>query len=225
MFLAIDRWAAPLVLPDTVKPAGPVVPPNWAIPDDELFQLPGYRQGDAKEQDREEARRLLAEAGYPDGVDTTILTIADLQRHVDLSVFIVDQLATVGINVENKLLPVGDWFVPFSSTFDYALITVEGNVSYPDPDSAAGNILPGGVWTHLEDQQMVDLFEQQSNETDQDRRREIVEELQYRMIEVVNMVPIAWMADYFPTRPEVKGFVAPLGVWSRHRLDRVWLES
>ena len=30
---------------DTVRPAGPVVPPNWSIPDEELFQLPGYRQG------------------------------------------------------------------------------------------------------------------------------------------------------------------------------------
>ena len=224
MFLAVDRWAALQVLPDTVRPAGPVVPPNWAIPDDELFQMPGYRQGDAKEQDREEARALLAEAGYPDGFETSILTIADLQRHVDLSVFIVDQLATVGINVENKLLPVGDWFGPFAQTFDFALITVEANVQYPDPDSAAGNIMPG-IWTHLEDQQMFDLFDAQSNETDQDQRREIVKDLQLRMMEVVNMVPIAWFNDFYPTRPEVQDFVAPLGVWSRHRLDRVWLES
>ena len=166
----------------------------------------------------------LPRRAIPTDVETQLLTIADLQRHVDLSVFIVDQLKTVGINVENKLLPVAEWFEPFGNTFDYALITVEANVSYPDPDSAAGNVMPG-IWTHLEDQQMFDLFNEQSNETDPERRREIVKDLQLRMIEVVNMVPIAWIADYFPTQPEVEGFVAPLGVWSRHRLDRVWLEG
>ena len=153
---------------------------------------------------------MLAEAGYPDGFDTQLFTIADLQRHVNLSVFIVDQLKTVGINVENKLLPVGEWFEPFAVTFDFPLITVEANVQYPDPDSAAGNIMPG-IWTHLEDQQMFDLFNEQSSETDPERRREIVEELQLRMIEVVNMVPIAWFNDFYPTQPEVEGFVAPLG--------------
>ena len=224
MFLAVDRWAALQVLLDTVRPAGPVVPPNWAIPDEELFQLPGYRQGADKEQDREEARALLAEAGYPDGFDTELFTISDLQRHVNLSVFIIDQLKTVGINVENKLLPVAEWLPVFTQTFDFPLITVEANVQYPDPDSAAGNIMPG-IWTHLEDQQMSDLFNSQSNETDPAARRAIVKDLQFRMIEVVNMVPIAWFNDYYPTQPEVEGFVAPLGVWSRHRLDRVWLEG
>ncbi len=44
---------------------------GWAIPEAEWRQLPGFRQ--PKEQDLAEARRLMTEAGYPNGVKVTVL--------------------------------------------------------------------------------------------------------------------------------------------------------
>lgn len=71
--LAIDRQAVidaftPVWEPAFVTRWLPSASP-WATPQEELLQLPGYRPD--KTEDIETARQLLAEAGYPDGFETT----------------------------------------------------------------------------------------------------------------------------------------------------------
>ena len=44
---------------------------GWALPEAEWQKLPGFRQ--PKDQDLAEARRLMTEAGYPNGVKATVL--------------------------------------------------------------------------------------------------------------------------------------------------------
>ncbi|MGE3621735.1 MAG: ABC transporter substrate-binding protein, partial [Acidimicrobiia bacterium] len=50
--------------------------------------------------DPERARRLLAEAGFPDGVDLQLATIAGQSPYEALAAIIQEQLANVGIRVE-----------------------------------------------------------------------------------------------------------------------------
>lgn len=71
--LAIDRQAVidaftPVWEPAFVTRWLPSASP-WATPQEELLQMPGYRPD--KTEDIETARQLLAEAGYPDGFETT----------------------------------------------------------------------------------------------------------------------------------------------------------
>ncbi|MBI4308552.1 MAG: ABC transporter substrate-binding protein [Chloroflexi bacterium] len=221
-FLAVDRYQALKVLDDTMAVAGPVVPPNWALPEKELQSIPGYRPNNI-ENDRREARRLLAEAGYPNGFDTESTAPSNVDRLVKLQVFAVDQLGTVGIRVKSNPLPFAEWSV-LRREGTFKLIAIEANVAYPDADAAAANVFPG-VFSTLKDDKMVQLFQQQSVEPNLERRRQIVFDLQRRMLEVLNQIPIAWTSDYYPTQPYVKGFVAPLGQWSRHRMDHVWLDK
>lgn len=75
MHLAVDRQGLVKVASfgeGVISPPGmPGQKQGWSIPQEELLRLPGYRQ--PKDQDLAEAKRLLAEAGYPDGLKTTVM--------------------------------------------------------------------------------------------------------------------------------------------------------
>ena len=231
MFLAIDRWAAPLVLPDTVKPAGPVVPPNWAIPDDELFQLPGYRQGDAKEQDREEARRLLAEAGYPDGFRTTLNT-ADILGWPTLAAAVKDQWSKIGVEAE-VIVHEGAALWPMLNPADDAdrykgtLVFGNGNTMIPFHLAKCAGEHTYAV-TGLDDPEYSELFAAAMAEMDYDKMAAMGRELFTRCIATATIIPLGdghdityawpWVKNYFG---EIEtGFVSvgPIGA-------RVWIDQ
>jgi len=67
---------------------------------EEILKLPGYRQ--PKDEDLAEAKKLMAEAGYADGVDVVMDSRAgttDERR----ATFLKDQLAKIGIRAAIKL--------------------------------------------------------------------------------------------------------------------------
>lgn len=67
--------------------AGPLVPQNR-----------GYVDLGVPEQDYEAAKQYLEEAGYPDGLEISIMTYAGYNKGVELAEAIKDQLSEVGIN-------------------------------------------------------------------------------------------------------------------------------
>lgn len=68
---------------------------------------PAYNRNVKKyNQDIEKAKKLLAEAGYPNGLDIELWCMDDGPR-VDMCVIIQDQLKKIGINVEIKIFEFG----------------------------------------------------------------------------------------------------------------------
>ncbi|RKQ35911.1 ABC transporter substrate-binding protein [Oceanobacillus halophilus] len=57
----------------------------------------------------EEAKALLADAGYADGFDLELTVPSDYQFHVDTAQVVVEQLSQIGINVEIKLIEFSSW--------------------------------------------------------------------------------------------------------------------
>jgi len=77
---AFDGFAQPLLGP-------PLIPPYWAGNKETYYEL-----------DRERAKRLLAEAGYPDGLKTT-LRIGTTSYHAAFAAVVQSELKKVGIEV------------------------------------------------------------------------------------------------------------------------------
>ncbi|HEY7494784.1 MAG TPA: ABC transporter substrate-binding protein, partial [Candidatus Tectomicrobia bacterium] len=111
MSLAIDRYdmaktLAPLTSLDT--PGGPIPPSApWTLSAEELQELPGF--GKDAEANLKEAKRLLAEAGYPDGFKTSMLNRSIKLPYIDMGVYLVSAWKKVGIEVEHKLEESASW--------------------------------------------------------------------------------------------------------------------
>ena len=222
-FLAIDRFEAVKVLTNALKPAGPLIPDNWAIPDDELFALPGYRQGADKEQDLAEARRLLAEAGFPDGFEAEGMALQRSKANTNALIFVKDQLEKVGIRI-NTIFPVDAEYFSRREMIDFELRVSAASISLPDPDGTSRNVLTG-PFNPLDDARLVELFEAQSAEVSPMKRQELVFEMERRMLEIVNQAPIIRLGGFWVAQQDVRGFLPPLGLSTGSPLmERVWLD-
>ena len=97
-----------------------------ATPDDELYQIPGYKRENA--DDIAEAQRLLAEAGYPggEGLRTFKLVSASVPGHAEvLSPFFVDQLRTnLGMDIEISVVERALVSEEYKKDFDLVLSTI-----------------------------------------------------------------------------------------------------
>jgi peptide/nickel transport system substrate-binding protein len=108
--LAIDRQG---LLKTVTFGAGAINPPGglalhaFSLPLEELVKLPGWRQ--PKDQDLAEAKRLLAEAGYPNGLKVTIKTSKDLAGAVPTLEALSPMLKAVGIDAQIAMLERAVW--------------------------------------------------------------------------------------------------------------------
>lgn len=91
----------------------------------------------AYDYDPEKAKALLAEAGYPNGFETTITLPEPYQFHRRTGEIIADQLSKVGIKANLKVVEWGKWLdeVYKQRQFD---LTVIGHVGKLDPHGVLG---------------------------------------------------------------------------------------
>lgn len=117
---AFDGYAVPL-------PGGPLVPPFWAGSDFSVYAEP----------DVNEAKRLLAEAGYPNGFTTSISIPAGYAVYQRAAEMFQADLSKLGINVEIDAAEVGIWLdkIWTSGNYDTYLVRFWG-IDFTDPDGA-----------------------------------------------------------------------------------------
>ena len=147
----------------------------------------GYSTLGEIEQDLELAQSLLAEAGYPDGFDTKIITTERYQNGIELAEIISQQLAEIGINAE---IEVWEWSALSASwngitadEFDQPIFIMGAGPSMRDADGGLRGLYTTSE-TGLNDRNYgfysnaeVDaLIEQGMQETDQQKRVEIYKE-------------------------------------------------
>ena len=172
----------------------------------------GYSQNiDTFEYDQEEARQLLAEAGYEDGFDATLTVNSSTASLVDLATYLQAQLEEIGIHVSvnpvesaTYLEMTGDGETEmFIGT--WGTVTVDADYGlYPMFHSS--NFGAPGNRTFFANEQLDDLLEQARKETDEQKRLALYEEAQNVLAEeapVVNLyhsVLLAGMGD------DIEGF-------------------
>ncbi len=145
----------------------------YATPENEVAKLPGYRQ--PKDQDVATARRLLSEAGYPNGFSTELKVIRSANIPADAEV-IAEQLRR-NLNVEVKLV-VLERAVHAKETQagNYAMSAEYTLSSAGDPGEALGQIVSTsgantGQWKNA---RYDELYAQQQAALDPQERARII---------------------------------------------------
>src|SRR2546422_458597 len=104
--LGLDRYTASKVLYRLtgLRGIGGLMRPGteWATSEAELQRLPGF--GRDMEKNRAEARRLLAEAGYPNGFKLILKNRNMKLPYQAFSVFVIQEWRKIGIEVDHRPL-------------------------------------------------------------------------------------------------------------------------
>ena len=227
--LALDRHTGSKALSQIAivkEVAGVQVPGTpFATPPAELNKLAGYWT-DA-EKSRAEARRLLKEAGVPEGFSFTFKNRGVPMPYEPLGVWLIDQWRRVGLNVKQEVIEAAAYFgVLRKGDFEVAMDFQCGYIVEPDLDmykflSVDKNPANYGRY---KDPVLDDLYNKQSRETNPEKRKQIVRQFEKRVLdeETHYFMTLQWHR-IIPHSSKVKGWTVTPSHYLNNTLDTVWL--
>jgi peptide/nickel transport system substrate-binding protein len=229
MALTLDRDAFIRILSEGEgRMGGALLPPPdgvWGLPEEKLKGLIGY--GDV-EQSREEARKLMKEAGYgPDKRLKLKVSTRNIATFKDPAVILIDQLKQIWIDGELEII---DTSVYYNRVFkkDYVVALNLTGSAVDDPDVtlfegyACGSLRNYNNYCNPE---MTRLFEEQSRETDRRKRQEMVWEIDRKLQEDVARPIISHGRIAGCWQPHVKNVTLHINsIYNNWRFEDVWLD-
>jgi peptide/nickel transport system substrate-binding protein len=227
--LGFDRYTGGKVLYQLtgLRDAGALMRPgtDWAIPPAELEKIPGFWR-DA-EKSRAEAKKLLAEAGYPNGFKTVMKNRNVKLPYQDLAVYVIQEWRKIGIEVENRPLETATWFTDGRDTGNFELYLQPTVEFMDDPDQFLNRYTTGASanYGRFSDPALDDLFSRQARTVDPTARRKLVIDLQKRVLEQAYYMPGLWWTRRVVHLAKVKNYVAPPSHYTNQKLQDVWLSE
>ena len=134
---------------------------------------------------QELAKSLLAEAGYPDGIEVSLSVI---QRDPDAQIaeLIQAQVAEVGIKLEVQILERQAWIDKVTAG-DFDMATLRITVPRPDPNAVFeptfGSLDASQNWSDFDDPEIFALVNQAKQELDVDKRYDLYAEAQQLLLD------------------------------------------
>ncbi|MDP8921658.1 MAG: ABC transporter substrate-binding protein [Chloroflexota bacterium] len=227
--LAIDRWEGSNALSKItfVKPVGGLLRPGgpFSRPDAELEKLPGF--GRDINAARDEARRLLREAGVPDGFEITITNRDTPNPYETVGVFVIDQWRKIGLNATQQQLETNQYISnQRNGNFDVSIDFLADYVD--DPELQMSKFVSADRsptnYGRYKDPEVDQLFDQQSRESDPEQRKQLIWKLEERLIgEQAYVLPLIWWQRIIPHSAQVKGWRALPSHYINQDLGNVWL--
>ena len=222
VWLAFDRQAGVQVLGagvGTLRLA--MLTGDWAMPSIEVAKLPGFRQ--PKDADRADAKKLLADAGYPNGFETVILTRSDDPAYVRMAEFSANQLGTIGIRA--RIDPqTSAIYLDRKDRLQYDSMAITPVLDNFDPDGGSRYFRSPNE-SGFKDPEMDRIFDLQAQTLDTGKRRDLTLQLEKRVMDQGWYVTTHWDTNYMFGWPEVRNATPRfLGSNSNARLpEYIWL--
>jgi peptide/nickel transport system substrate-binding protein len=227
--LGVDRYTGGKVLYALtgLSVVGGLMRPGseWAISDDELAKYPGFWRDADKSQ--AEAKKLLAEAGFPNGLKVVLKNRNVRLPYQDFAVYLIQEWRKIGVEATNRPLETAAWYADCRDSGSFELC-VQPRVEFmDDPDNFLRAYVPGDAqnWGRFANPQIEDLFARQARSLDPGERKKLVAEINKVVLENAYYMPGLWWTRRVVHWSKVMGFKTHSNHYSNQKLQDVWLSE
>jgi peptide/nickel transport system substrate-binding protein len=229
--LAIDRWGGSTHLSRIaiVKTVGGIVFPGHplAATKEELQRVAGYWPD--LEKSRAEARRLLREAGVPEGFTFKFHIRGVDQPYRIVGIWLIAQWQSIGLNAEPWVQPTDPFFatlrshsMAFQVSIDphcEAVVNPLLDVSKYISDDRAGN-----NYANYQDRVLDELLDKMNRTPDVAEQRRLMRQFEKRALdEQAHTFTSLWWHRIIPHRSVVRGWKIGPSHYLNQDLSNVWL--
>jgi peptide/nickel transport system substrate-binding protein len=231
MAMALDRKGYIEILAQGQAKVGGVMLPTpdgiWGIPPDILKTLPGYDPDVQK--NRAEARNIMQTLGYgPDRRINVKFATRNIGIYRDAATVLSDQLREIYIDSELDVIETANWFSKLARK-DYQVGFEFMGGAVDDPDAIFyQNYGCGGElnYTGYCKPEVDRMLDEQSKEIDQERRRNLVWEIEKKLLGDAARPIIHHTRAATCWQPKVKGLTTMANsVYNGWRMEDVWLDQ
>jgi peptide/nickel transport system substrate-binding protein len=231
MALALDRNSFIDILGEGQGDiGGAMLPPPeglWGMPREVLQTLPGYDPDVAKS--RAEARKIMQSLGYgPDKQLNIKVAARNIPLYRDPAVILIDQLKEIYIAGELELIETANWFSKLARK-DYMVGLENGGSGVDDPDQQFYENYACGVERNITgycNPELEKLFERQSIEADQQKRKQLVWEIDRKLQQDAARPIIYHLRGATCWQPRLKGLsTMSNSIYNGWRMEDAWLDQ
>jgi peptide/nickel transport system substrate-binding protein len=228
--MALDRQAFIDILGEGQGDVSAVMlpPPEgiWGIPLEQLRPLPGYGLDVAKS--REQGREIMRRLGYgPEKPLKLTVSARNIAAYRDPGAILIDQLKSIGIDGELETVETANW-IPKLMRKDFTLAVSLSGSAVDDPDQIFYESYvckSPRNYTGYCNPEVEALIDKQSTETDPEKRKQIVWDIERRMIEE-GVRPVIYHARQATCwQPQVKNVTLMVNsAYNGWRMEDAWLD-
>ncbi len=187
----------------------------------------GYTCRSAISDDFSEARRLLAEAGYPGGRGLPSIEVQCYESEVPQRMLEAIQamwLKELGVHITIAILETKTLFQNQQDR-NYAIAFSAWIADYADPSTFLGTMVTGGGnnWAGWSNKDFDRLIAEAANTSDNARRFEIFQRAEATLLDDAPLIPLYYQTQVSAINPAVHGWTTTLVGF--HEFNRVWLEK
>ena len=198
----------------------------WGMPAETLRALPGYGPDVARR--RADARQIMEKLGYgPDKRLAVTVAARNVPPWRDPALILIDQLKQIYIDGDLEPVDTTQWY-PRLMRKDYkvGLNVTESEVD--DPDAQFYENYSCGAprnYTGYCNRSVDELIDRQSQETDLGKRRQLVWQIERKLIEEDARPDILYVRGITCCRPYVEGLISMVNsIYNGSRFEDLWLD-
>jgi peptide/nickel transport system substrate-binding protein len=231
MSLTLDRKAFIDIITEGQGDIGGTMLPApegvWSMPSEMLKTLPGYDPDIAK--NRIKAREVVQKLGYgPDKRLAVTVSTRNIPPYRDAAVILIDQLKEIYIDGVLDAVDTTQWYPRLMrKDFTVGLNVSESAVDDPDQQFYENYVCTAERnYTGYCSPELDKLVDQQSAESDKEKRKQLVWEIERRLAEDGARPVIFYPRQATCRHPQVKGMTMMVNsIYNGYRFEDLWLDN